>query len=252
MPTPQTELRYSNDVNRRLWLLNNGFEVLHEAVRIGCQRVYAMSSSITPSQNYELHYYDVNSPSNSFTLYETDTYPPDGYEGLFFCPRDRTPGPFGDFGFGTGETSERTFSLHAGRIAHNPEHGLRNVSQTKPPRMRRSTFREDWAFTAEHLFVEGQPTSQFTFWMTAVHLCGDNMGTHGLLRFLGLKPVTLDRLVELPSYRQLLGRLPGLKVEFEPFYEEELDSRTNRWRGVVSANIKTGWLSSERRKFLLD
>ena len=246
-------LKYDEQINRRLWLTGGGYAVLGAMIKIGCGRAYSLSSTLEPRRDYDRIFYDVDAPATNFPLFETDFYPPDGYEGVFFCPHDLTPGPFGTFGFGTGSSDDRVFSMHKGRIVPNSAHGSANVSQRQRPRLRKSIFREEWSFTASHKFRSGSPTPDFSYWLMATHLSEqDTSGTLGLLQVLDLSPMAAEYLKQLPSYLQLARQVGGLSEDYSPFYEQELDPKSNRWRGVVNARIKTGWLSSETRTFYLD
>lgn len=73
---PRTNLEYSHG---RVWLLDGGFERLHEFVNQVCNLAYRVSCSISPADD-EGHCYDTISDIH-FPRYDTDFYPPDGLHG---------------------------------------------------------------------------------------------------------------------------------------------------------------------------
>lgn len=250
---PQIQLRYHEEINRRIWLRDDGFERLHMVILKGCDLICELSASLPSERDYNLVFHDVFSRSVSFTLFDTDTYPSDGYKSIFFCPHDKTPGPFGDFGFGVDNPDERAFTVYCGHIAPNPDHGRLNASQRCAPRLRKSIFVPEWSFSAVHHFSGGAPTSNFSYWFLPMDLQGSNSSSsHGLLREFGLEFITSEQVKQLDSYRHLLKAEPSFELGYQSYFEQEWDPDMRRWRGVASGRVRAGWLTSEKRKFLLD
>ena len=247
-------LQFNPDLPRRLWLLDEGFGRLHGVIRGACERAHSLSSSIAVgSTGTDIRYYDVDHPVVSFSLYDTDTYPPDGYSGMFLCLHDFIPGPFGNLGsLAKMGQAERMISLHYGQIVHNPGHGISNVSQREAPRLRKSIFQEFWGFRADHVFRNALPTTEFLYSVQATDMSGSNPNVAGLVALLELNPVDVNALRRLPEYTRLLSSNVILSTENCRFYEQELNRDTEQWHGFVNVQVKTGFLSSEWQRVFLE
>jgi hypothetical protein len=238
---------------KRVWLKHNQFDAFHAVVVEGCALMYPLSRDLPISGSPEIRYYDINYPDLNFCLFETDTYPPDGFISTYFYAADYIPGPFGNLGQLTGDDEfERHVSLHHGKIQHDPDHGKHNVSQRAPPRLRKSVFVEQWGVEAVHIFREGRPTNEFWYSMRATDF---NLGTPGLgrlIRKLDLSPVTDSDIRESPAYARLCQRYGTVEFEHHYFHEQEFDPDQRRWRGFINAKVKTGFLSSTWQQIYLE
>lgn len=250
---PRTRLVYSNDT--RVWLLGAGFERLHSFVNRLCDLAYKRSSIIPPDES-ENRCYDTISEI-VFPQYETDFYPPDGFESVFVEFADTIPSPFGNLGVRDGATDfNRSIKIFLGRIESNPNHGRGNVSQTKSPRLRKSKLVKKWGILVHHKFIDRRPTLDFSFALTANDISGQSEYSpnyKGLLEMLDLDVVygegryhtangkSIDTLATVE--RALDKRNESIVNEW--IYEEYWQESTKSWRPAVDVRVKTGWFSSK-------
>ena len=143
-------------------------------------------------------------------------------------------------------------SLHCGVIVPNPDHGKNNVSQTRPPRQRPSMFHEHWGFRAYHIYRGGRPTQDFRYSLDSGDLSGGGPNVNGLLRAIGVQPVTDQLLKTIPGYTNLSRMNGDITTEYFAYHNQEYDERSKRWRGFVNLKVKSGWFSSEWQKAYLE
>ena len=214
---------------------------------------------MSPSES-ENQCYDTTSDIH-FSRYETDFYPPDGYESIFVEFSDFIPSPFGNLGVRDESTDfDRPMRIFLGRVEHNPDHGKNNVSETEPPRLRKSKLVEKWGIRVEHRFIDRKPTAKFLYSLTAHSLtsqCQYSPNYKGLLSVLGLEvvtggdnwPVSGKPVTSLSDVRKELSDVNGTIV-YESVHEEEWRPE-KIWRPFIEITVKSGWFSSEKRRMYL-
>ena len=250
---PKTILRYSRDT--RLWLKGNGFSQLQEAVHDLCEKIYPMSCRLTPPFDpaWEYVYYDINS-SVQFRLYETDTYPPDGFQSLFFSPTDYIPSPLGNLGSRPGQTFERQVKVCAGAIVYNPKHIKSGSERSRP-----STFREDWGIELKHHFEAGEPTNRFEFDLPIRALAyplGYQTNYKGFFESLnskGVEPVLFQDLPRYPEYNRIKSKIIPTSIATENGYlMQRFDEAQKRWRGFIVATLWKGIFFQKGKEIFLE
>ena len=241
----------SYELDTRIWLLDNGYDVLQQFAHECCEIAYPLSCEIPPGSDETEYYHDVNS-AIKFQLFETDLYPADGYESVFIEISDfiRRPELLPNHSF------LRWIKIYGGGFAHNPEHGKNNVSQTQPPRMRKSAFFQKWGLTVKHQFRDGKPTNEFSYSLSAsdVPMIQSPYGPNctALLKHLNLTPVKKAHLNLMPRFKDLLKTYDINKLDCPWHYSQLLDYSTGQWRGYVDFNVSTGWFSSEKKRCLVE
>lgn len=246
-----TTLEYS--LHERVWLLDGGFQKLHQFVNELCDLAYDTSCKVAPSDS-ENRCYDTVSDLH-FHRYDSDYYPIDGYESIFVEFSDSIPSPLGNLGVGPDATDfGRSMRIFMGRIEHDPTHGRNNYADTKPPRLRKSKLVEKWGISVAHRFVNGHPTLNFDYSLTAFPLSWQSEHTanyKGLLTTLGIEAVTGYNIKTLPQVRKALSDLNG-NIGFHFFHEEVWRPSQHIWQPYLNVTIKTGWLSSEERQIYFE
>ena len=250
----RTNLEYS--LHSRVWLLDGGFERLHLFVNELCNLAYEKSAKVSPSESQD-QCYDTISEIH-FSRYDTDFFPPDGYESIFVEFRDFIPSPFGNQGVREDATDfDRPMRIFLGRVDHDPEHGKSNVSETKQPRLRKSKLVEKWGISVDHRFIERKPTLDFSYSLTAYAVSGQSQYSpnyKGLLSILRLEVVTGGGqyclvkgkpVASLPDVRKVLSNCNG-SIIYESVHEEEWQSANRTWQPFVDVTVKSGWFSSEK------
>lgn len=257
--TPRTILEYR--LHSRVWLMDNGFERLHEFVNKLCDLAYLASCRI-PSIESENKCYDVVSDIH-FPRYDTDFYPPDGYESIFVEFHDFIPSPFGNQGVRAEATDyDRPMRIFMGRVEPNPSHGKGNVSQTEPPRLRKSKLIEKWGIDVDHRFADRLPTLDFSYSLTSHHVGWQSEHSpnyKGLLSVLGLVPVVGEGkygivrgqcVTSLPEVQKALSEVDG-SIVYEVVHEEDWLPSRQVWRPFIDVTVKSGWFSTEKRRIFL-
>lgn len=247
-----TNLEYSG--HGRVWLLNGGFEFLHEIVNDLCDLAYRISSMIDPSDSGN-QIFDAIPGLHCFHRGDSDCYPEDGYESVFVEFHDFIPSPFGNLGISPGDRDfDRSIRVFKGRIEHDPKHGNNNVADTKPPRLRKSKLVEEYGIEVKHKFVDRQATTNFSYSLTAHSLSSQgeySPNYKGLLKVLGLVAVTNQELKSMPKVIKALAGTGGT-IDFEFFHQEIWQPQHNIWQPYFDVTVKTGWLSSEQRRIFLE
>ena len=211
---------------------------------------------MSPSES-ENRCYDTISEIH-FPRYDTDFYPPDGYESVFVEFHDLIPSPFGNQGVREGATDfDRPMRIFFGRVEHDPDHGKNNVSETKQPRLRKSKLVEKWGIRVKHRFVDRKPTLDFSYSLTAHELSSQDQYSpnyKGLLSVLGLEAVAgggqYCLVTGLPDVRKALLDSNGTIV-YESVHEEVWQPENESWRPFVDVTVKSGWFSSDKRRLYL-
>lgn len=253
LPGPKafTNLEYSG--HGRVWFRNGGFEYLHEIVNDLCDLAYGISSKIDPSDS-ENQIFDAI-PGYHFSRWETDYYPPDGYESVFVEFRDRIPSPFGNLGVKSGDRDfDRSVHVFKGRIEHDPLHTERSAINEQPPRIRKSKLVEEFGIEVKHRFVDRQATTNFSYSLTGHTLSSQgeySPNYKGLLKLLGLVAVTGSELKNMPEVIKALSGTGG-SINFEFFHNEIWQPLHKIWQPCFDVTVKTGWLSSDQRRILLE
>ncbi len=252
-PSLRTELGYSS--HNRVWLLDGGFEKLHAFVNELCDLVYEKSSKVSPSESKN-QCYDTISDIH-FTRYDTDFYPPDGFESIFVEFRDYIPSPFGNIGVREEDTDfDRPLCIFLGRVEHDPDHGENNVSETEPPRLRKSKLVEKWGISVKHRFIDRKPTLKFFYSLFATSIstqCQYSTNYSGLLSVLGLEVAIhgqhwFVKGKDVTSFTEVREALSGVNGSpIESILEEEWRP-VGIWQPVIIIDVTTGWFSSEKRR----
>lgn len=231
---PYPELRLKNTLDLRVWLKDDGNELLDAFTSEVCRR-YLLAKLHAPIDSQQIMAYDLSRPIH-FPVFETDFYPPDDYESKFCIPSDRFRVP-----------DERVLEICRAIIRHNPSHGIGNVSQLSYPRLRKSRFERIWSVFVAQQYQNGKATALFHF----APLPTDKY-LYTLLQFLKLMPVTTADIEIMPAYRQLITdpRFVGYEKGVGPqMFGQEFDRNVNRWRGFIKVRFKTGFFSESSEKF---
>lgn len=232
-----------NENELRVWLQPLGHECLAEFISTVLSEHHEMICQL-PSSGVETVYYDVFDPFCKFALFQTDYYPPDGYESLFVFVSDLVPSPWGMLNpFGAGRRC-RSISIALAKIVHDPYHAEHAVANLCHPRLRPSSVELEWGFDVEHIWQDGSPTNEYSFHCTSSDV---RSTSHllSLLSHLGVEVVTTADINDLQSVRDL-ERASGISIIFEDLYEERWDSDLEIWRGFVKINERKGFFGSRR------
>lgn len=220
---------------RRVWLLNDGFEKLHEFVRRLCAMVYRASADNSfvqdPSRVVDLR------TGKVFDRFASDLYPPDGYRGLFiiYTLYDPTTENVTINGVSV-ELMRRKFDIVYGEVVPDPYRSMCYANKMYP-RKRDSSINHLLSIRVSHEFKNGHPTLNFYYQFTSDDVrkpeCKQALKMLGL-KTIGTKGLKPSELHSIPGMTEALTKVKAEEIKEVEILDEDFDEYDGRWKPKIT------------------
>lgn len=233
LPEPSIDPRRINLIQEcmeRVWILDDGFEKVHEFIRRLCAMVYQASLQNTTVQEGGCN---VDTQGQYVFLgFETDHYPPDGHKALFIRYPWDIPTKFVTVDKEVPQENYlREIEIYFGEIVPNP-HRDKSWVNTTYPRKRASDIEKLFTITVKHEVKEGVPTLNFFYTFNSDTVSKPVLTMLGL-KWFRTKGLTASDLHAIPGMPEAMAEVKAEEMEEVDVIDEVWDEYDGRWKPII-------------------